>query len=169
VTEPIGVSVKEQEKMRFQHSAAPNENYTEGVTEVTPIVTVFDDSANDSNKSWVVPAGEMWMLNFAHAILVSSATVGNRVLSLDILDENGNLIIDCYSPANQAASATYHYAYLQGIYRETTFTANSIQVPVPKDLYLKAGYTLKVWDKGAIAAAADDLTVSFQYKRFKGC
>lgn len=150
--------------MRFEHG----NNYTEGVTEIAPIETIFDDTANDSNKSWVVPDNETWLLNLAHVILATSADVGNRIISLDILDENGDLVIDMYSAANHAASTTNHYAFHQGIYRETTFTANSIQIPTPKDLYLKPGYTLKMWDKAAIAPAADDMTVSFQYKVFKG-
>lgn len=152
--------------MRFEQGSG---NFTEGVTEVTPIDSYFDSTANDSNKSWVVPNGEMWMLNWAHAILVTSADVGNRTMCLDILDEAGNVLIDIPSSAVQAASGTDHYAFYQGIYRETAFAAGAIQVPIPKDMYLKAGYTIKFYDRSAIAPAADDMTVSFQVKCFKGC
>lgn len=152
--------------MRFEQG---NGNFSEGATEVPPIVSYFDSTANDSDKTWTVPDGEMWMLNWAHAILVATATVGNRVVTIDIEDGEGNLLIDIPSAANHTANNTEHYAFFQGIYRETAFAAGAIQVPIPKDLYLKAGYTLRIYDRGAIAPEADDLTVSFQIKRFKGC
>lgn len=151
--------------MRFQQG----ENFTEGVTEVTPIASYFDAAANDSDKAWVVPDGEMWLLNWAHLISVASATVGNRIFCIDVTDEDGNLLIDIPSSAAQTAGTTEHYVFYQGIYRETAFAANAIQIPIPKDLYLKAGYTLRFYDRAAIDAAADDMTVSFQIKRYKGC
>ena len=44
-----------------------------------------DEAANDSDKSFTVPAGRMWELTSIWVELVSTATVGNRqmvVLSL---------------------------------------------------------------------------------------
>lgn len=146
--------------------AINNLNTSESVAIVSPIDSRFDDTANDSSKSWTVPEGELWKLNFAHIILVSSADVGNRVISIDILDADGNLMLDLFSPVVQAASGTRHYAFFQGIYRETAFAADSIQIPIPKDLWLKAGYTIKAWDRAAIAAAADDMTVAFQFEKY---
>lgn len=143
-----------------------NNAWAQGVVMVPPIESIFDSVANDSDKSWVVPDNELWLLNWAHAILISTATVGNRELCINVLDELGNLLIDIPSSAVQAASLTNHYAFYQGIFRETAFAANAIQVPIPKDLYLRAGYTLRVYDRAAIAPAADDMTVSFQIQKY---
>jgi hypothetical protein len=151
--------------MRFNFG----ENFTDGVTPVVPVASYFDATANDSNKSWVVPDGEMWELNWAHVILASTATVGNRVVCIDVLDEDGNILLDLPSAVVQAASATNHYAFFQGIFRESAFVLSSLQVPIPRSLMLKAGYTLKFYDRAAIAAAADDMTVSFQVNVYKGC
>lgn len=142
------------------------DNYAEVVTVVSPIDSVFDDSANDSDKSWVVPGGAMWKLNFAHVILVTSADVGNRQIRMSVENEDGDEIIDVTAGTVQAASLTRHYVFLQGIYRETTFIDTELQVPIPQDLYLGPGYTLRFRDAAAIAAAVDDMTVSFQYKNF---
>lgn len=150
--------------MRFQFG----DNYSDASTEIPPIQTFHDGTADNSAKSWVVPDNEMWQVVWAHVILVTTATVGDRELSLDVYDENSEFLIDCFPPVVQAASLTRHYVFQQGIFRETAFAADSIQVPIPHDLYLLPGYTLKIWDRNAVDAAADDIDVSFQVKRWIG-
>lgn len=148
--------------------AIGNENYVENVSEVSPIETTYDATANDSDKSWTVPDGEMWMLNWAHVLLATSADVGNRQINIAIQDASGNDVFDTTAGTVQAASTTRHYNFVQGVYRETAFIANEIQVPIPIGMYLPAGFTLQFYDSAAVAAAADDMTVSFQVKVYKG-
>jgi hypothetical protein len=143
-------------------------NTSETVTNIAPIQSVFDSTANDSDKTWTVPGNETWEMNFAHVKLVSTATVGNRIITATISDEDGNELIDLVSGKVQAASATVHYAFLQGIFRETTVVNGELQVPLPRSLFLKPGYTIQFHDSAAIDAAADDMTVSFQYKKYVG-
>jgi hypothetical protein len=126
------------------------------------ISTVFDALANDSNKSWVVPAGEVWKLNWGHILYVASADAGNRQMEMVVLDDLGQEVYNIFAGGIQGASTTRHYNFAQGVYRETAFTALEIQVPTPIDLYMPAGFTLKFFDSSAIAAAADDMTVAFQ-------
>lgn len=144
-------------------------NYTEGVTHVAPISGVYDAVANDSDKSWTVPDGEMWKIIYANVILVTTATVGNRQIRFSVSDADGNDVGYIPAGAVQAASLTRSYGFMQGIYRETAFIDSMIQVPIPTDLYLPSGYTVRFYDSAAIAAAADDMTVSFGYQLFKGC
>lgn len=141
------------------------DNFSECTTETPALGSVYDATANDSSKSWIVPGNELWKLNHAHIDLVTSADVGNRLIQMDVLDENSNVVTSITAGVVQAAGLTRHYAFFQGIYRETAFVNNEVQVPVPADLYLPAGYTIKFYDVAAIAAAADDMTVAFQYKR----
>jgi hypothetical protein len=155
--------------MRFQFGSAPNENYTDGVTVVAPIYGVFDAAANDSDKSFTVPDGEMWKLMYANVKLVTSADVGNRQIRFSVTDPDGNDVGYISAGAVQVASTTRSYGFLQGIYRETAFIDSMIQIPIPVDLYLPAGSTIRFYDSAAIAAAADDMTVSFGVQRFKGC
>jgi hypothetical protein len=151
--------------MRFNFG----ENFTDGVTVVAPIYGVFDDTANDSDKSFTVPDGEMWKLMYANVKLVSSAAVGNRQLRFAVSDPSGNEVGYISAGAVQAASLTRSYGFMQGIYRETAFVDAMIQVPIPVDLYLPAGSVIRFYDSAAVAAAADDMTVSFGVQRFKGC
>jgi len=152
--------------MRFNFSTG--DNFTEGVTQVAPISTPFDDTVG-LPKTFTVPGGEMWEVCWAHILFVTSATVGNRQLRVWIKDEDGNDIFDFFPPVTQAASLTRHYAFQQGVYRETAFAGDAIQIPVPKDFFMKSGYSAEVVDVNNVDAAADKATVSFQYKRLKGC
>lgn len=130
------------------------------------IKQIYDAITNDSSKSWMVPDREQWKINFGHIILASTATAGNRLIQMEVQDDSSNIILDVNAGAVQPASQTYHYVFMQGIYRETAFTLNEMQVPVPTDLFLKPGWTITIHDANAIAAAADDLTVALQYEIF---
>lgn len=143
-----------------------NDNFSESVVIIPPLYSVYDAVTNDSDKSWTVPENEMWKLNFLHATLISTATVGNRIVTIEIDDEDSNPLIDLFAGAVQAASLTRHYGFIQGIYRETSFINGEIQVPLPKDCYLGPGYSLRVYDSAVVDAAADDMTVSFQAMRY---
>ncbi|MFA6064021.1 MAG: hypothetical protein WC736_15640 [Gallionella sp.] len=144
------------------------DNYVDNVSEVSPIETTYDAVANDSNKSWTVPNGEMWKLNWARMLLVTSADVGNRQSELIVKDEAGNTVFSIKAGAIQGASTTRVYHYSQHVSHEAAFVVSEIQAPIPSDLYLPAGFTLQLWDSSAIAAAADDMTISFQVKVYKG-
>ncbi len=135
------------------------------VIERTPIHQVYDAVANKPSKTWVVPVNEQWKLNFLHVIYTSDATTGNRQIMLEIIDSDGNVLANHVAGAVQAASLVRHYSFIQGIYRETSFIGDEIQVPIPQDLYLGPGYSLRVSDKNSISAL-DDTIVSFQVKRF---
>lgn len=152
--------------MRFNFSG---DNFSEAVSVVSPIHSVFDNTANDSDKTFTVPDGEMWKLNWAHVTLASTADVGNRQAEMRLLDSDGNVMFSLSAGAVQAASLTHDYHFTQGTYRETAFVANELQVPFGNDVYLPAGWQINFRDSAAIAAAADDMTVAFQVQRFKGC
>jgi len=143
-------------------------NFVEGVAVVPPIGNTFDAALDSSNKVYTVPTGEVWKLNFAHVTLVTTATVGNRQMEMDISDASGNLMISVSAGATQAASLTREYHFLQGTFRETAFVANELQTPFGGDIYMGGGWTIRFRDSAAIAAAADDMTVAMQVQKFKG-
>jgi hypothetical protein len=153
--------------MRFLFSG--NDNYTEGVTPIAPLYGVFDDAANDSDKSYTVPGGETWQLLYANVVLVTTATAGNRQMRFQVYDSANRSQGYISAGAVQTASTTRSYGFLQGIYRETGFIDNMIQIPIPIDLYLPAGSIIRFYDSAAIAPAADDMTVSFGVHVYKGC
>jgi hypothetical protein len=145
-----------------------NNNYSDVVTPIIQPGFTYDADLNDSDKTFTVPTGEMWRLLYANATLITTATVGNRQVRMEVSDPSGNPMGYISSGAVQAASLTRHYGFMQGIYRETSFIDGMIQIPIPVDLFLPAGATIRFYDSAAVDAAADDLTVAFGYAKYKG-
>ena len=111
------------------------ENYTDSVSIVPNIENVQDITANDSDKSWTVPANEVWKITHACVNLIATATVGNRLMTLEVKDIDGNVIKNLAAGSVQVATANVSYCFMQGIYRETTIINGVIQVPIPADFY----------------------------------
>jgi hypothetical protein len=120
-------------------------------------------AANDSDKTFTVPADYEYKLANAFITLVTTADAGNRQLVLEITDGT-NVIAQFRVGVVQAASLTRYYNIGVGVqdlaaFRDTDYL--STQIP---DLLLKAAYTVRIYDKAAIAAAADDMTVRLIWK-----
>ena len=126
-------------------------------------IAVFDDAANDSDKSYVVPAGRQWFVDWIHIILTTTATVGNRQIGIQVLDESSNIMYDLHAGAVVAESLTRHIMALPGVPRETAFVAAQLQMGLPRRMQLLPGWTLRVYDNAAVDAAADDMVVSLRY------
>jgi hypothetical protein len=130
-----------------------------------PVSHTRDSTTNDSDKVVLTAAtGFAEEILSVHVVLTSTATVGNRQVIIAIRDENDVLVADFHAGAVQAASLTRHYTCGQGVYRETSFIDGSIHMPMPKDMYLLPGWDLRVYDSGAIDAAADDMTVDVLHR-----
>jgi hypothetical protein len=118
-----------------------------------------DATANDSDKTFTVPAGHAWCVRSVFALLVSTATVGNRQMDLSITDASDNEIMRFQAGATQAASLTRRYTWAPSLPAGAVFSAGGyITGPLPEDLVLPAGFKVRVFDSAAIDAAADDLT-----------
>lgn len=128
----------------------------------------IDTAADDSDKTIVVPDGEMWVLDWLHVTLVSTATVGNRQIKLALYDNADVLQADWTAGAVQAASLTRHYMFQPGLSRETAFVDGEILIAVPQKLVIPAKWYLRVYDSAAVAAAADDMTVAYQVTKLRG-
>lgn len=104
-------------------------------------------TAGNANMDFVVPAQKQYRLCYGHVTLTTDATVANRRLVLGIYDDAGTpaLVFDTHAGAVVAASQTAaHHELMQGIYRETAFVGNALQVPIGKDVILLPGWTLRV-------------------------
>lgn len=122
---------------------------------------IFDDAVDDSDKSFVVGTGRRQKVYFGQVTLVTSAAAGNRQMALEVQDDSANLVFRSLAGAVQAASLTREYHFAPNPVREAAFVNGQIMVPIPPDLILLPGWTLRLYDTAAVAAAADDMTVSF--------
>jgi hypothetical protein len=128
--------------------------------DVAPSLLVSDATADDSDKTFTVPAGKEWEIFFVTARLVSTATVGNRQMRLEIGDGT-NLFWFKNWGAVQAASLTRDYFAGPSLPEDSAFDAGGRlrMLFEPRLIILPAGWTVRLFDSAAIAAAADDMTV----------
>lgn len=138
------------------------------------VTWVRDAAANDSNKSFTVPAGKVWLLKMVYAVLVNTATVGNRVLVVDIYNSTPTWVFG--TPRATSTAGQYCTLLCGDAVGEVSTTATyvpwaeggsganvSTLYSFPTTFILTAGMIIKVWDGAAVDAAADDLTVNLFY------
>ena len=122
---------------------------------VDNIVMQADVALNDSDKTFTVPAGKLWCLKFLQAKLISTATVGNRQMRIEIGDGT-NLLWYINFGTTQAASLTRYYYAAADLPNDVAFSVDKIRAWM-LTWVLPAGYTIRLYDSAAIAAGADDL------------
>lgn len=131
--------------------------------------TIVDIAADDSDKSWTVGNQKFWKLLWINARLACTATVGNRLLYITITDGTTRVLHakTITLTANQTGElAVYCGAGYSGVNPQLPGN-NADQIwGFPNEIYLQAGWVIRVYDSAAIAAAADDLTVAIQYLEF---
>ena len=120
----------------------------------------YRESITNSN-TWTKRFDRSSKIVYIHADYTSTATVGNRQIRLALIDNLGNTVFDAHAGAVQAASLELHYSFAQGVYRETAFVDSQIQVPIPQDIVIPAGYSIKVYDVANVDSN-DDFIITYQ-------
>jgi len=140
----------------------------------TPTYTL-DATANDSDKSFTVPTGKRWLLEYVEAVIATSATVGNRAVQLAV--SNGAAYVHMAAPSGSVAASnsgaflwTTDIALVGNTTQRYKITDTNIATAGLTDyiptMILPAGYVVRVWDKAAVDAAVDDLTVVLHYVEY---
>jgi len=118
-----------------------------------------DEAANDSDKSFTVPADTEWRVKSIWVEYTSSGDAGNRQLAVDIQDGGADVIAQVRTGLVQAASLTRYYLFAPHVTELTAFRDTDYLSTIMPEWVLPAGYVVRVWDKDAIAAAADDVVI----------
>ena len=131
-----------------------------------------DVVANDSDKTFTCPVDKLWSLFLVEGCIATTATVGNRIMTVIISDATG-AIWSTPNSGNIAASSNGQVITGAQIPVGTTATrrtdgvaglaAVQINHPLPSPFYMTAGQTIRVYDAAAIDAAADDMSVVLHY------
>lgn len=127
---------------------------------------------NDSDKSIVVPAQKRWKILSLGVHYSASADAGNRYLIAEVFDKDDNLIfvhqINWAIAANKVIQLNYvntsdnwNEVNLGGSYGAT----RDIHFDLP--LILLPGQYLRIRDVEAVAAAADDMLLTWNYVEFE--
>lgn len=118
--------------------------------------SLIDETADDSDKSFVVPADTERLIYSVRVALTTTATAGNRQIVIEVQDDAGKVVSRALAGSTQAASLAKEYLFAIGADTQTVGDYLSNALPVLK---LGAGWTLRVYDSGAVDAAADDMSV----------
>lgn len=111
----------------------------------------------------VVPNASV-LIDYVQAVVVSSGTVGNRQLALEVFDGTNVVFRSTMGPP-QAASLTRRYTWIAGVVRDTTFAGGSDEAvaPLPVALRLYPGQTLRIVDRTNVDAAGDTVAPTYAY------
>jgi hypothetical protein len=122
------------------------------------VVEVADVTANDSDKTQTVAAGQYWTLKSISVKLISTATVGNRQVRIEIGDGTNLLWFKNFG-AVQAASLTRYYHAAPDLPNDADFDSDDrIRIEMEEHV-LPAAFTVRVYDSAAVDAADDDMSV----------
>jgi len=123
------------------------------------IKLISDIALNNSDKTITVPSGRQWDVHWIIATFVTTATAGNRTITLRIKDENGNILWLTQAVNVQVASVTERYHFQKGETLPKETNAAQHFVPLPTDMMLPSGFQIQILDSADVDAAADDLTI----------
>jgi hypothetical protein len=121
---------------------------------------VAEVTANDSDKTLVVPAATEWEILSINVTLTTTVDVGNRQLALEFQDDAG-AVIGGPIPAGlvQVASKAYDYVINPGVDNSLALWGTRTVFMRLPHMVLGAGQKVRIYDSAAVAAAADDMTI----------
>jgi len=128
------------------------------------VASLSDETADDSDKTFTVPAAKEYQILWIWVEFTSTATAGNRQLVIELQDAAGDVIAQAArAGVIQAASLSRNYLFAPAVadmvtFRDTDYTT----CPIPPTVFLGAGQKIRIYDKAAVAAAADDMIVQMQ-------
>ena len=130
------------------------------------IESQYDGTADDSDKLFTCPDTQEWQLFTIFVDYTSTAAAGDRQLQIVIQNAGAQTIHDIRPNVVQAASLQRYYNFGPSLANQLAFyDTNQIQTPIPPTLFLKGGYTIRVYDNNVVAVAADDMLVTLAYGR----
>ena len=119
-----------------------------------------DEAANDSDKTFTVPADTEWYICWIWVEYASTATVGVRQLVVQLQDDAADVIGEIRMGLAQAASLTRYYQIGPSLGDLVAARDGDwLMTPLMSTTVLPAGYVVRVYDNNAVAAAADDMVV----------
>jgi hypothetical protein len=134
------------------------------VSESWRVALTQDETLNDSDKTFTVPASTEWQILWIWIEFTTTATVGVRQLEVQLQDSAGDVIGAWQVGSTQIASLTYNYLLAIAM-PDLAALRDSVYLltPLPAGLFLTAGQKIRIWDNNVVDAAADDMNIQMQY------
>ena len=120
------------------------------------IVHVVDSGTitNPATFDFTVPVGQQWRLGALSVAWTSSATVGERLLSVQILDGAAAVVFKTVNAVVHAESLLRFYGYGVGVALGAAFVGGALDLPLPP-MALEPGWEVRVADDADIDAVGD--------------
>jgi len=131
---------------------------------ITPVLEA-EETLNDSDKTFTVGTDEEWMIISIWIEFATTATVGNRLICIEILDTTDDVISRISAYEIQAASLSKNYLFAPYFVHRAA-PANDYNTVLP-DFVIPSGYDIRVYDINGIDVAADDMNVQMLVKKRK--
>lgn len=113
--------------------------------------------AGNVTTSFVVPANEIRTPLYGQLLLTTDATVANRRAIIRVINAASTNVFDSHAGAVVPASSTdFHHEFMQGIFRETSFIGDALQVPIPINFNIPPGYALQFLVENGVAGDSYD-------------
>jgi hypothetical protein len=134
------------------------------VSEIWQVFETTDELANDSDKSFTIPAANEWQILGIYVDLTTTANVGDRQLELRITNAAGIVVARYVTSVIQAASLNRTYLFAPACnellgFRDTDYLSTTIST----GSIFQAGDVIRIYDNNAIQPAADDMLVRIRY------
>lgn len=128
------------------------------------VVTLSDETLNDTDKAFTVPAGFEWQVLWIWVELTTDANAANRQLRVTMRDASNDVIGQVRTGVTQAANLTYFYMLAPALadldaVRDTDW----LMTPFPPTVFLTAGQDLRV--RVNLGQVGDDMIVKMQVAR----
>ena len=128
---------------------------------------VFDTALNDADKTFTVPAKKIWRPLHLYAVLIATATVGNRQIKIDVRDD-ADVVIYSESGGIQAESLTHTYRFnFGGAPRERAVASGTLQFIEMPEMWLPSGFDIRIFDSISVDLAADDLDLQMMVMEYE--
>jgi len=106
---------------------------------------VVDETLNNSVKFFVSPPYKLWIPTNIRAHYITNATVGNRLLQLEITDLEGSTVLKKDVGATQGPSEDRSYYFALNMNDTTSFVNDILYCSLPY-IELPPGYTFIIKD-----------------------
>lgn len=108
-------------------------------------------TAGNVVTDFTAPSNKAYELLYGQVVLTTNATVANRRVILSVVS-GSDTIIDFHAGAVVTASSTsQHHEFMQGIFRETSFVGNALQVPFGQSTIIQEGWKFRITIENGVA------------------
>lgn len=123
-----------------------------------------DLTLNDSDKTFTVPANQLWIIWWIAVNYTATAVAGGRTLVVDLQDPTPTIATRFSTGTDIAANNLELIHWGQGNSGFVDATGQVLSGPMPTPLILEPAWSLRVYDLQETDPAADDMLVSIGHQ-----